>query len=61
MSPGYSLNKDYGWVHKILRLPQLLVELWVPNHGYSQPGGSQSVVITAGFQLGDHCSNSMGS
>ena len=23
----------YGWVYKILRLLQLLVELWIPNQG----------------------------
>ena len=40
-----------GMVYKILRLPQLLVELWVPNQGYSQSTGSQWVIITAGSQL----------
>ena len=42
----------YGWVYKILRLPKLLVELWVPNQGSSQLVGSQSVVVTVGSQLG---------
>ena len=46
------IPKLYGGVYKILRLPQLLFELWVPNQGYSQSAGTQSVVITAGFQLG---------
>ena len=44
------IQKLYGRVHKILRLPQLLVELWVPNHGYFQSAVSQSVVVTAGSQ-----------
>ena len=43
MSPG--LFQDIGQVYKVLRLPQLLVELWVPNQGYSQSAGAQSVVI----------------
>ena len=40
-----------GMVYKVLRLPQSLVELWVPNQGYSQSASSQWVVITAGSQL----------
>ena len=50
MSPG--IFQDYGWVYKTLRRPQLLLELWVPNQGYSQSAGSQSVVVIAGSQLG---------
>ena len=41
----------YGWIHKILRFSQLLVELWVSNQGYSQSAGSQSVVTIASSQL----------
>ena len=47
------IQRLYGWVCEILRLPQSLVELWIPNHGYSQSAGSQSLVITACSQLGE--------
>ena len=40
MSPGYSLNKDFTDGYIKFYDPQLLVELWAPNHGYSQSGGS---------------------
>ena len=50
MSPG--LFRDFmDGVYKILILTQLLIELRVPNQGYSQTAGSQSVIITAGSQL----------
>ena len=42
----------YRWVYKVLRLSQLIVELWVPNQGFSQSAGSQSVVVIVGSQLG---------
>ena len=42
----------YGWVYKLFITPSLSVELRVPNQGDSQSAGSQSVVITAGTQLG---------
>ena len=28
-----AIARLYGWVYKILRLLQLLVELWIPNQG----------------------------
>ena len=46
------IPKIYGWEYKLLRLAQLSVGLWVPNQGYCQSAGSQSVVITGGSQLG---------
>ena len=49
MSPG--LFQDHMDGYKILKLPQLLVELLAPNQRYSQSAGSPSVVITASSQL----------
>ena len=46
--PGLS-----GWVYKIFKTPQLLVELWVSSQGYSHSASSQSVIIIAGSQLGE--------
>ena len=55
------IPKLYRWVYKILRLSQLLVELWVPSHGYSQLAASQSVVITAVPNYGHPILNFIGS
>ena len=44
----------------LLRLPQLLVELLVPDQGYRQSVGSQAVAITVGVQVEDSSSNPMG-
>ena len=43
----------------VLRLPQLLVEMWVTIHGHSQSTSSQPLIITVGSQLGGASSNAI--
>lgn len=55
------LSLDFmDWYINLLRLPQLLVELLVPDQGYRQSVGSQAVAITVGVQVEDSSSNPMG-
>ena len=55
------LSLDFmDWYINLLRLPQLLVELLVPDQGYRQSVGSQAVAITAGVQVEDTSLNPMG-
>ena len=55
------LSLDFmDWYINLLRLPQLLVELLVPDQGYRQSMGSQAVAITVGVQVEDSSSNPMG-
>ena len=55
------LSLDFmDWYINLLRLPQLLVELWVPDQGYRQSVGSHTVAITVGVQVENSSSNPMG-
>ena len=60
ISPGYAKTLSMS-IKNVLRLPQLLIELRVPNHECCQSMGSQSVVLTVGFKLEDASLNPMSS